>query len=104
MPMDTARRDFMAGGSAAVAALAAAGSAASGPVLAQTERPASQEPPPSNELYRAGTGNRKLDIVTLRDLEQMAEKTMPRGGFDFICGGAGDEWTMRENLAAFLRV
>jgi isopentenyl diphosphate isomerase/L-lactate dehydrogenase-like FMN-dependent dehydrogenase len=102
--MDAARRDFMASGSVALAALAAAGSAASAPLLAQTERSAAQDAPPSNQPYRAGTGNRRVDIVTLRDLEQMAEHVIPRGGFDFICGGAGDEWTMRENLAAFLRV
>jgi len=102
--MDAARRDFMAGGSAAVAALAAAGSGAPAPLLAQTNRSAAQEPPPANEPYRAGRGNRRLDIITLRDLEQMAEKVIPAGGFDFIRGGAGDEWTMRENLAAFQRV
>jgi L-lactate oxidase len=102
--MDAARREFMAGSTAAVAALAATGSAASGPLLAQANRSPSQEPLPPNEPYRAGTGNRRLDIVTLRDLEQMAEGVIPKGGFDFICGGAGDEWTMRENLAAFLRV
>jgi lactate oxidase len=102
--MDAARRDFMAGGSVALAALAAAGAAASAPLLAQTERSAAQDAPASNQPYRAGAGNRRVDIVTLRDLEQMAEKVIPRGGFDFICGGAGDEWTMRENLAAFLRV
>jgi lactate oxidase len=95
MQMDAARRDFMAGGSAAVAALAAGGSA---------DRSAAQEPPRANEPYRAGSGSRRLDIVTLRDLEEMAARVIPRGGFDFICGGAGDEWTMRENLAAFLRV
>jgi lactate oxidase len=102
--MDAARRDFMAGGSATFAALAAPGPAPAGPLAPQTDRSASQEPPPSNEPYRAGIGNRRLDIVTLRDLEQMAERIIPRGGFDFIRGGAGDEWTMRENLAAFLRV
>ena len=60
--MDAARRDFMAGGSAAVAALAAGGSA---------DRSAAQEPPRANEPYRAGSGSRRLDIVTLRDLEEM---------------------------------
>jgi lactate oxidase len=102
--MDAARRDFMAGGSVALAALAAASSTASAPLLAQTDRSAAHDAPASNQPYRAGVGNRRVDIVTLRDLEQMAEKVIPRGGFDFICGGAGDEWTMRENLAAFMRV
>jgi hypothetical protein len=32
------------------------------------------------------------------------KRSFRRGGLDFIRGGAGDEWTMRENLAAFERV
>jgi isopentenyl diphosphate isomerase/L-lactate dehydrogenase-like FMN-dependent dehydrogenase len=104
MRMDAARREFMAGGSAVVAALAASGSAAPGPALAQTDHAAAQQVLAADEPYRAGSGSRRLDIVSLRDLEQMAEKVIPRGGLDFIRGGAGDEWTMRENLAAFQRV
>jgi L-lactate oxidase len=46
---------------------------------------------------------RKLDIVTLRDLEAEAQKVMAPFGFAYVSGGAGDEWTMRENLAAFNR-
>jgi L-lactate oxidase len=46
---------------------------------------------------------KKLDIVTLRDLEAEAQKVMPPYGFAYVSGGAGDEWTMRENLAAFNR-
>jgi lactate oxidase len=101
--MDPARREFMAGGSAAVAALATAGTAVPNPLPAQTDHSGAQ-PALSTESYRAGSGSRRLDIITLRDLEQMAEKVIPKGGLDFIRGGAGDEWTMRENLAAFERV
>jgi len=101
--MDAARRDFLAGGTAA-ATLAAAGSAASAPLLAQSNNSLSQEQQAANAPYRAGSGSRRIDIVTLRDLEAMAEKVIPKGGLDFIRGGAGDEWTLRENLAAFLRV
>jgi isopentenyl diphosphate isomerase/L-lactate dehydrogenase-like FMN-dependent dehydrogenase len=46
---------------------------------------------------------RKLEIVTLRDLEAEAQKVMAPFGFAYVSGGAGDEWTMRENLAAFNR-
>jgi len=102
--MDPARREFMAGGSAAVAALAAGGAAVPGPLLAQADHSAAQPALSATEPYRAGSGSRRVDIITLRDLEQMAAKVIPTGGLDFIRGGAGDEWTMRENLAAFERV
>jgi lactate oxidase len=38
---------------------------------------------------------KKLDIVTLRDLEAEAQKVMAPFGFAYVSGGAGDEWTMR---------
>jgi lactate oxidase len=44
-----------------------------------------------------------LKIVTLRDLEAAAETVMPSYAFAYVSGGAGDEWSMRENLAAFNR-
>jgi lactate oxidase len=44
-----------------------------------------------------------LHIVSLRDLEAEAQKIMPAYAFAYVSGGAGDEWTMRENLAAFNR-
>lgn len=44
-----------------------------------------------------------LAIVALKDLEAAAEKVMPAYAFAYVVGGAGDEWTMRENLAAFNR-
>jgi lactate oxidase len=44
-----------------------------------------------------------INIVTLRDLEAQAEKVMAPYGFAYVSGGAGDEWTMRENMAAFNR-
>ncbi|MCK1651577.1 alpha-hydroxy-acid oxidizing protein [Bradyrhizobium sp. 149] len=36
-------------------------------------------------------------------MEQKAAKVIPEGGFGYIAGGAGDEWTLRENRAAFER-
>jgi len=44
-----------------------------------------------------------LHLVTLRDLEAQARKIMPAYSFAYVSGGAGDECTMRENLAAFNR-
>jgi lactate oxidase len=61
---------------------------------------------PATTIAQTGAlpdNERKLDIVTLRDLEAEAQKVMAPFGFAYVSGGAGDEWTMRENLAAFNR-
>jgi L-lactate oxidase len=61
---------------------------------------------PATTVAQTGTlpdNEKKLDIVTLRDLEAEAQKVMAPFGFAYVSGGAGDEWTMRENLAAFNR-
>jgi isopentenyl diphosphate isomerase/L-lactate dehydrogenase-like FMN-dependent dehydrogenase len=41
--------------------------------------------------------------VNVRDYERLAEECLDPGAFGYFAGGAGDEWTMRENLAAFER-
>ena len=46
---------------------------------------------------------KKINIATLRDLETQAQKVMAPFGYAYVSGGAGDEWTMRENMAAFDR-
>ena len=51
--------------------------------------------------YRAGTAERKLDIINLYDLQKEAEKVIPKPQFGFISGGSGDEWTLRENTRSF---
>jgi L-lactate oxidase len=93
--MNCLRREFLSAG-AAVATVTAAGMA-----LAQNNPPAPSETPgttgslPDNE--------KRLRIISLRDLEGEAQKVMAPFGFAFVSGGAGDEWTMRENLAALNR-
>lgn len=47
--------------------------------------------------------DKRLRIISLRDLEAEAQKVMTPYGFAYVAGGAGDEWTMRENIAAFNR-
>ena len=89
------RRDLLVTG--AVAAMAMPGSAV-----------AQNAPSESIAATPAGTGDvpnneKKLNIVTLRDLEAEAQKVMAPFGFAYVSGGAGDEWTLRENLAAFNR-
>ena len=44
-----------------------------------------------------------LELIDLIDIEQRASRVIPKGGFGYIAGGAGDEWTMRENRTAFER-
>jgi isopentenyl diphosphate isomerase/L-lactate dehydrogenase-like FMN-dependent dehydrogenase len=41
--------------------------------------------------------------VNVGDYERLAEARLDPGAFGYIAGGAGDEWTLRENVAAFNR-
>ncbi|HMF58652.1 MAG TPA: alpha-hydroxy acid oxidase [Pyrinomonadaceae bacterium] len=45
-----------------------------------------------------------LDVQSLDELEPLARERVSRMAFDYIAGGAEDEWTLRENLAAFQRL
>ena len=42
-------------------------------------------------------------LLNVSDYERAAEERLDPAAFGYIVGGAGDEWTMRENLAAFER-
>ena len=42
-------------------------------------------------------------LVTVDDYEARARELLPQGVYDYYAGGAGDEWTLRENRAAFER-
>jgi isopentenyl diphosphate isomerase/L-lactate dehydrogenase-like FMN-dependent dehydrogenase len=44
-----------------------------------------------------------LDILNLRSLEALARERLDPMLFDYIAGGAADEWTLRENVDAFSR-
>lgn len=105
--MDRKRRDFLS--ATAVATLAAASPLLKGaaPVEAAAETlPQGQPPMPgvSPSGYHAPTQVRKIEIYDLRQLEGMAQKVIPPGGFGYISSAAGDEWTKRENEAAYKRV
>jgi isopentenyl diphosphate isomerase/L-lactate dehydrogenase-like FMN-dependent dehydrogenase len=43
------------------------------------------------------------EIVNIMDYEALAHAQLPRDAFDYVMGGAGDEVTMNENVAAFAR-
>jgi lactate oxidase len=98
------RRDFLL--SSTLAAAAAATVTPNGPVLAQTK--VESEPGVNldrpNTAYEGSKLNRKLEIVNLLDLEPEAQKVLPTGGFGYISGGSGANWTRRENTEAFSRV
>jgi isopentenyl diphosphate isomerase/L-lactate dehydrogenase-like FMN-dependent dehydrogenase len=94
MSLDLNRRKLLAAGAVAMAM--------PGSALAQNT------PAESTAATTADTGGvpnseKKINIVTLRDLEAEAQKVMAPFGFAYVSGGAGDEWTMRENLAAYNR-
>lgn len=42
-------------------------------------------------------------FVTVDDFEPVARELLPKDVYDYFAGGAGDEWTLRENRAAFDR-
>jgi L-lactate oxidase len=98
------RRDFLL--STTLAAATAATVTSSRPALAQTNVPTepSVDTTRPNVPYEGSRLNRKLQIVNLLDLEPEAQKVIPPGGFGYISGGSGANWTRRENTEAFSRV
>ncbi len=95
------RRDFLL--SSTLAAATAATITSGNQVLAQTAEPGVDAARP-NVPYEGSKLNRKLQIVNLLDLEPEAQKILPAGGFGYISGGSGNNWTRRENTEAFSRV
>lgn len=57
-----------------------------------------------DEVYLAGLSGAKPALpANLAELEELARQRMPAEAFGYICGGAGGEDTVRENLAALRR-
>ena len=54
-----------------------------------------------NQKYNAPTNINAIDIVDVNELETRASAVIPRGGFDYIAGGAESENTLRRNIVAF---
>jgi L-lactate dehydrogenase (cytochrome) len=48
--------------------------------------------------------SRLARALTVEDLRRLARRRLPRAVFDFVEGGAGDEWTVARNRAAFERL
>lgn len=51
--------------------------------------------------YKASETVRSIEMIDIKDLEQGAQVVIPSGGWGYIQGGAGDEWTMRQNTESF---
>lgn len=51
----------------------------------------------------SAAGGKPFELLNLIDLEAQAEAALPTPSFAFIANGAGNEWTLRENRAAFDR-
>jgi L-lactate dehydrogenase (cytochrome) len=47
---------------------------------------------------------RLATAACVADLRRIARRRLPRGVFDYIDGGAEDEWSLRNNSAAFARI
>ncbi len=51
--------------------------------------------------YEASRAEQPLSFLNAYDLEEEAKKVIPKGGYDYIASGAGDLWTLEENIKAF---
>lgn len=57
-----------------------------------------------DEIYLSGVGGAKPILpARLSALEDLARQRLAPESFDYICGGAGSEDTVKENMAAFRR-
>ena len=87
---------MLAGGTAAAFSLAASRA------MAQAERSQTGEEMARPDMaYEGSKARRKLSIVNLLELEPEARKILPDGGFQYISGGSGSNWTREENQRAF---
>ena len=54
-----------------------------------------------NQKYNAPTNVNPIEIIDVNELETRASMVIPRGGFDYIAGGAESEKTLQRNVSAF---
>ena len=97
--MQSTRRDFLSATAAAMTLSSALPASA-----ANNESPSGQSAAAAASSYAAPTEVKAIDFINLREIEPAAQKVIPAGGFGYISSAAGDEWTRRENEAAFKRV
>ena len=63
--------------------------------------PAAAQPSPAQDGAAPGSPDHAIDIISLDAMEQQAKAVLPAASYAFVAGGAGDEWTLRENRRAF---
>jgi len=95
--MDRTRREFLS-------ATAAAVTLSSALPAAHADAEAAPAQAATTMGYAAPTEVKPIEIINLREIEPAAQRIIPAGGFGYISSAAGDEWTKRENEAAFKRV
>jgi len=73
------------------------------PLLASAQNAGTTAKPASDSLprYRASTEDHPIPIINLDLIEQQAKEKFTDFAYAFVSGGAGDEWTLRENRRAF---
>lgn len=99
--MDKTRREFIGKTLSASALTMLAGSSAGKVFAAERSGNAAARKKSAAAAYVAGKAERKLNIVSLHELEAEARKVIPKGAFGYIAGGSGDEWTLKENTRSF---
>ena len=60
-------------------------------------------PPPAFSVNIPAVSGAGFPLLSVADYEREAERLLDPGPFGYFAGGAGDEWTLRENVAAFRR-
>lgn len=51
--------------------------------------------------YWQSDHDQNITFISTEILREEASKIIPKGGFDYIESGSGNEWTLRQNVAAF---
>ena len=51
--------------------------------------------------YEAPTAIQDIEVVNTYELEERAREIVPHGGFNYMAGGSGDEYTLRQNVKAW---
>ncbi|MGX7106524.1 alpha-hydroxy-acid oxidizing protein [Hutsoniella sourekii] len=55
----------------------------------------------TQDKYLAPSEVKQLRIINTIELEDMASEIVPHGGFNYMAGGSGDEFTLRRNVESF---
>ncbi|SPC39096.1 alpha-hydroxy-acid oxidizing protein [Latilactobacillus fuchuensis] len=55
----------------------------------------------ANNQYVTSSAEKVLNIINLYELEEDAGKVIPQDGYGYIYSGAGDLYTIKENIASF---